>query len=95
MASPKFDNRSEEFLGSLRHEHMKTHVVRDVFQRVVILYEANRHVQHGEDCLATIYEYTATNYVPTNTLEKPAKWNSAWESNTEATLVYGDVGYVE
>lgn len=95
MASPKFDNRSEEFIGSLKSEHMKTHVVRDNLQRVIILYEANRHVQHNEPCLATIYEYTASNYVPTNTLEKPAKWNSAWDTNTEATLVHGDVGYVE
>jgi hypothetical protein len=95
MASPKFDNRSEEFLGSLKNEHMKTHVVRDIFMRVVVLYEANRHVQHDEPCLATIYEYTSTNNVPTNTLERPAKWNSSWEANTEAMLVYGDVGYVE
>jgi hypothetical protein len=95
MATPRDDNRSSEFIGVLKNEHMKTHAVRDVSQRVILLYEAPRHVGHNEPCLVTVYEYFSSNNVPENTLEKTALWNIAWNTNTEAVLVNGDVGYVE
>lgn len=95
MAAPREDNRSAEFVNVLKNEHMKTHVVRDLQQRVILLYEASAHVQNDEDCLVTIYEYTTANNVPTNTLEKVSKWNGDWDTNTFSTLVYGDLGYVE
>lgn len=91
----KEDKRSTDFIGPLKNEHMKTHCKRDGSQRVIILYEAPIHIQDGEDCLATIYEYTASNYVPTNTYEKIATWSSAWEAGCEAVLVNGDPGYTE
>lgn len=95
MASPREDNRASEFIGVLKNEKMKTHVKRDGSQRVLILYEAPIHVQDGEACLATIYEYSGSNTVPDNTYEKNAIWNEAWEANTSVELVYGDVGYTE
>lgn len=93
--APREDNRSAEFVGVLKNEHMKTHVIRDEYQRVIQLYEAPSHVQHGEECLVTIYEYTGFNNVPTNSLEKVARWNKVWETTLFQTLVYGDVGFVE
>jgi hypothetical protein len=96
MASaPREDNRSAEFVNVLKNEHMKTHAIRDEYQRVTQLYEAPIHVQHGEGCLVTIYEYTGFNNVPTNTMEKVAKWNGAWDATLHEVLVYGDVGFVE
>lgn len=92
---PKNDPRAAEFIGVLQKEKMKTHCKRDGSERVILLYEAPVHVQDGDKCLVTVYEYSAANTVPTNTLEKEAIWDSDWESGTEAVLVNGDVGYTE
>ena len=89
------DYRADNFIAPLNKEHMKTHVSRDVSQRVIILYEAPIHIQDGEDCLATVYEYSGSNTVPTNTLEKIAIWDGDWDTTIEAILVNGDVGYAE
>lgn len=95
MALPKNDPRAAEFIGVLQREKMKTHVKRDASERVILLYEAPAHVQDGDKCLVTVYEYNAANTVPTNTLEKEAIWDSSWESGTESVLVNGDSGYTE
>lgn len=95
MALPKNDSRAAEFIGVLQREKMKTHCKRDGSERVILLYEAPAHIQDGEPCLVTVYEYTGANTVPTNTLEKEAVWSSSWESGTETVLVNGDTGYVD
>jgi hypothetical protein len=95
MASPREDSRAAELIGPLKNEHMKTHIKRDSLQRVEVLYEAPAHIGNGEPCLATVYHYEASNTVPTNTLEKIAVWDDSWETDIEAILVNGDVGYTE
>lgn len=92
MATPREDNRASEFIDSLQKEKMKTHCKRDGSQRVIILYEAPVHVQDGDPCLATIYEYSGANSVPENSQEKSAIWSVAWDFDV---LVNGEIGYVD
>lgn len=79
MPAPREDLKAAYHINQLKHEKMKTHAVRDGSQRVTVLYEALAHVQHGEPCLATIYRYETANLVPTDTCEKEAIWDSAWD----------------
>jgi hypothetical protein len=95
MPLPKEDPRAAEFIGVLQREKMKTHCKRDGSERVILLYEAPAHIQDGEPCLVTVYEYAGANTVPTNTLEKEAVWDSDWEENMLSVLVNGDVGYTD
>jgi hypothetical protein len=95
MAITREDPRAQYFVGPLREEHMKTHVKRDVLERVLILYEAPAGTQDGGPCLATVYAYTGSNTVPTASLEKMGIWNGDWDDVVDAELIYGDVGYVE
>ena len=95
MASPREDLRAAEHFDALKNEKMKTHAVRDVSQRVIKLYEAPVHVQDGENCLVTIYEYSGSNTVPDNSLERAAKWNDDWEATIWDIEVNGINGYTE
>ncbi len=92
MATPRTDNRASEFIDALQREKMKTHCKRDGSQRVIILYEAPVHVQNGESCLATIYQYSGANNVPENSQEKSAAWSDVWDFDV---LVNGEIGYVD
>lgn len=77
----KEDPTAANHIGPLKNEKMKTFCVRDGSERVTILYEAVAHAQHGDPCLATIYQYTAGNNVPSATREKDAKWDETWDFN--------------
>ena len=89
------DKRAMDFIKPLKDERMKTHCKRDSSQRVILLYEAPFHIQDGDDCLVTVYEYSGSNTVPDNTHERHAPWSSAWEAGLNAVLVNGDIGYVD
>ncbi len=95
MASPREDLRAAEHFDALKNEKMKTYAVRDGSERVVKLYEAPLHVQDGDSCLVTVYEYTGSNTVPTMSMERPATWNVAWEATIWDIEVNGINGYVE
>jgi hypothetical protein len=88
----KDDTRAVDFIRPLRDEKSKTHCVRDIQLRVVILYEAVAAAQNGDPCLATIYSYSSTNNAPTNTKEKASVWSSAWDFDV---LVNGESGYID
>lgn len=95
MASPREDLRAAEHFDALKNEKMKTYAVRDGSQRVIKLYEAPLHVQDGEPCLVTVYEYAGSNTVPNTSLERSAYWNIEWESTIWDIEVHGVDGYVE
>lgn len=95
MASPREDLRAAEHFDALKNEKMKTYAVRDGSQRVIKLYEAPLHVQDGEPCLVTLYEYSGSNATPDMALETNATWNSDWEATIWDIEVNGVNGYVE
>lgn len=96
MASPREDARATMFIDALKNERMKTHVKRDGSGRPILIYEAPVHIQDGDLCLVTVYDYTGTaSSSPTNTLERISEWDADWDSPCEAVLANGDVGYTD
>lgn len=95
MGSPITDPKSADFIKPLRDEVAKTYAVRDLSQRVIKLYEAPLSTQDGEPCLVTLYEYTASNTVPTITIETYGLWNIAWEATIWSIPINGISGYTE
>lgn len=73
---------------------MKTYAKKDASGRVVVLYEAPLTIEDGDECLATVYSYSGASATPVGTKEKTAIWDGDWDTDTDAILVNGDVGYV-
>lgn len=86
-------SRDLQFINALKNERMKTYVKRDGSERVIVLYEAVIGAEDGDQCLATVYTYSGSNTVPQGSKEKDAIWDSDWDTDLDAILVNGDVGY--
>ncbi len=94
MTVTRDSTRDYQFIAPLRNEQMKTFAKRDVSGRVIVLYEAPVHAVNGDPCLATVYYYLAADASPIATQERQAIWSGTWDTDADAILVNGDVGYV-
>lgn len=81
-------------IEALRNERMKTYAKKDAQGRVEVLYEAPLTIEDGDDCLATVYFYVGASSSPVATKEKTAIWDGAWDTDTDAILVNGNLGYI-
>lgn len=81
------------FVNALKNERMKTYVKKDGSGRVVVLYEAVIGAQDGDRCTATVYVYSGASSQPISSKEKDALWDGNWDTDLDAILVNGDVGY--
>jgi hypothetical protein len=93
MAIERGSTKDQLFIKPLRDELMKTFCKKDGSGRVIVLYEAPVHIGDGDICLATVYVYSGASAQPISSMERNAIWDSDWDTDLEAVLVNGDVGY--